>query len=359
MKKLRYLGIASVIALLSFSFVSCGDDEPGGGDGDRTENGSGNGSDDDDDDGLLTWSMDCTQMKSMGDYTFTYGYGIRHNMQIAPNPLWCTSISYKGKKILEIDYQNSKLRFLGYEGKGTCTSDFNITYGDYITKVSGTETVSGSGHDYVRKASWVFNENVGTGKDRIQSVEYRENVTYSDGLETYKIIKEKYEYSDGKLITKHIDVTDNDGIFDLTESWICNYEYDNPSFPGTFQIPMAYTAGVYSALQGTMRILALTGMFGYYGDQLPSQMTGHYEFTNRNPDNFPDGYTALDNRSFEENWGFRYDDFKWNSKEYDEGMGGPFNIFHSESDYESYTDTQSTYAYKFETHHVTGKDGLK
>lgn len=358
MKMLKYLGIASMIALLSFSFAACGDDEPGGSDGDGTENGSGNGSDDDGEE-PSTWFMDCTQMKSMGDYTFTYGYGFRHSMSIAPNPLWCTSISYKGKKILDIDYQNSKLRFLGYEGKGTYTSDFDITYDDYITKVSGTETVSESGHDYVRKASWAFNENAGTGRDRIQSVQYRENVTYSSGLETYKIIKEEYEYSDGKLITKHIDVTDNDGIFTLTESWICSYEYGNPSFPGTFQIPMAYTAGVYSALQGTMRILALTGMFGYYGDELPSQMTGHYEFTNRGQDNFPDGYTALDNRPFEESWAFRYDDFKWNSLEYNEEMGGPFNIFHTENVYDSNADTQSTYSYKFETQRVTGNDGLK
>lgn len=339
MRILKYLGIVFVSTLLSFSFTACGD-----GDQDKDDSGIEDDSDnDDDDDESYTWCMRFLQMKSMGDYTFTYGYGLRRDLGL--NSLYCTSISYKGKKILEIDYPNSKLRFFGYEGKGSYTSDFDITMRDgFITKISGTESVKGSDNDYVKQASWTFSG------FRCSDIEYNEKSTYSSGLITYRIIREEYEYTDGKLSTKHIDVNENDGVFDLTESWICKYEYDNPDYPRAFQIPMAVTAGVYSALQGPMRILSLTGMLGYFGDALPSQMYGHYEFTNRGTANFPEGYTALDDRPFEENWGFQYGDW---------GEEFQFDIFHTESDYCDKTGTPSSYSFTFEERKVTGNDGLK
>lgn len=356
MKILKYFGIACLSAMLTFSLTACGNDEPEGG-GDGIENGSGD--DDDEDPDVATWSRDVALMTTMGDYTFTYGYGLHRGITIAPNQLYCTSISYKGKKILEIDYANSKLKLLGYDGKGSYSSDFDITLREgYIRKISGTESVNGSGNDYVKQASWVINEYTGTGDMLIQSVDYNETVTYTSGLVTSRIIKETYGYDDGRLETKHIDVHEDDGIFSLNESWICTYLYDNPSFPRTFQIPMAYTAGVYSAFQGTMRLLTLTGMFGLYGESLPSQMIGHYEFSNRGSYNYPEGYTALDDRPFEESWGFQYDNW------YDEGAfefegGTIFRLFGTERNSETSIEKPNTYSYKFESKHVTGNDDLK
>ena len=348
MKLLKYLAIAASVALTSMAFTACGNDEPGG--GDNTENGSDGKEDDGDDDGddTVTWVLNYYEMKSMGDYTFVYANigSFFHHSPLNPFPL--KSILYKGKTVVDIDYDKNKIVFSDYSGKGTYTCDYRITHENgRITEISGSEGVTGSDRDYFK----VMTLSCQSGGFTLD-----EETTYNpetrSQVKTSLYIREQNAGTSDKIAY----FRDDNGENIIEGYWVREFKYDGDEI-FTDQTPMAFSAGPYSPLKGIMRVLAAAGAFNEGFFKIPSSMHGEYQSST-----VGDNYTGRTGLPMSEEWTFSYDDlmdlegaaFQIYSKETDRRISR-IDLDGNEAVSSDEPDT-FVYNYTFDQKHITGTE---